>query len=365
MTARPSTFAPPPLASRRLAPAEWRALAADPSQRVLGALAYGPSGSVPDAAAVDAEVLTAAGPRVDAWLGRGELVEGRTGHVRWRHDGSWLFAAVELDESASLRGLEAVAHAVYRDIFATLARTGFPHVARFWNYLPGINADGGGLERYRQFNAGRQAAFLEAGAAAFEGAPAACAIGAGAGPLCVRVLAGRVAPQPIENPRQVSAYNYPVAYGPRSPTFSRAAVVQADASEVALFVSGTASIVGHQTVHAGDILAQTRETLVNLQTVIAGANARGSAVFELPALDCVVYVRRPADLALVRATFEDAVGAGSPAARGAVYVRADICRSDLLVEIEAHGFAAGVLRAAPAARGVDLRQPGAAAGDAP
>ncbi|HEX7686562.1 MAG TPA: hypothetical protein VF453_02590, partial [Burkholderiaceae bacterium] len=202
-------------------------------------------------------------------------------------------------------------------------------------------------------------------AAAFEGAPAACAIGAGAGPLCVRVLAGRVPPQPIENPRQVSAYNYPVTYGPRSPTFSRAAAVQADASEVALFVSGTASIVGHQTVHAGDVLAQTRETLVNLQTVIAGANARGSAVFELPALDCVVYVRRPGDLALVRATFEEAVGAGSPAARGAVYVRADICRSDLLVEIEAHGFAAGVLRAAPVEPGVDLRQARAAAGDAP
>ena len=200
----------------------------------------------------------------------------------------------------------------------------------------------------------RLAAFLEAGAAAFEGAPAACAIGAGRGPLCVRLLAGRVAPQPVENPRQVSAYNYPAAYGPRSPTFSRAAVVQVDAGEVALLVSGTASIVGHETVHAGDVRAQTLETLLNLRTVIQAANARGSAVFDLRELDCVVYVRHARDLPVVRAVFEDAVGAGSPAARGAVYLRADICRSDLLVEIEAHGFATGVLRAAPVARGVGI-----------
>jgi len=352
MTARAST--PPPLAARRLAPAEWRALAADGAARVLGGLAHGLLDAGPGAAPLDADVLDAAGPRVDAWLGRGAIAEGRTGHVRWRHDGTWLFAAVELDESADLHGLEAVAHAAYRDLFATLGETGFAHIARFWNYLPDINADGGGLERYRQFNAGRQAAFLEAGVAAFEGAPAACAIGAGSGPLCVRLLAGRVAPQPIENPRQVSAYNYPATYGPRSPTFSRAAVVQTDAAEVGLFISGTASIVGHQSVHAGDVLAQTRETLANLGAVIAGANSRGSAAFDLAALDCVIYVRRPADLDAVRAAFEQAVGAGSPAARGAIYLRADICRADLLVEIEAHGFAPGVLRAAPAARGVGL-----------
>ena len=123
---------------------------------------------------------------------------------------------------------------------------------------------------------------------------------------------------------------------------------------VALLVSGTASIVGHETVHAGDVRAQTLETLLNLRTVIQAANARGSAVFDLRELDCVVYVRHARDLPVVRAVFEDAVGAGSPAARGAVYLRADICRSDLLVEIEAHGFATGVLRAAPVARGVGI-----------
>ena len=36
-----------------------------------------------------------------------------------------------------------------------------------------------------------------------------------------------------------------------------------------LFVSGTASIVGHETQHRGDVVAQTRETLANLSSVLA------------------------------------------------------------------------------------------------
>ena len=61
--------------------------------------------------------------------------------------------------------------------------------------------------------------------------------------------------------------------------------------------------------------------------------------FPAGALVYTVYLRRPADLAVVREVFEQAVGPGSTAARDAIYLQADICRADLLVEIEAHGFA--------------------------
>ncbi len=162
----------------------------------------------------------------------------------------------------------------------SLEQTGCAHLLRVWNYLPQINGDGGGLERYRQFNLGRQQAFVEAGQAAFEGAPAACALGIHQGALCIRFLAGRTAPLPIENPRQVSAYRYPPTYGPRAPTFSRAAIAEIGGGEVALFISGTASIVGHETVHVGEVLAQTQETLRNLDAVIAAANERTTARFE-------------------------------------------------------------------------------------
>lgn len=332
-----------PLRAGRLTPDDWLAALAGAHPPLAG-LGYGPSAPA-GAASVRARVLSPGGPRVDTWSASGTVTEGRCGHVRWRRDGTWLFGQIELAEPAGSRDLTELARQAYRDVFRTLQDTGLRHLQRLWNYLPGINADGGGLERYRQFNAGRQAAFLEAGYAAFEGAPAACAIGTREGPFCVSFLAGALPPVPVENPRQVSAYHYPAAYGPRSPTFSRAALVRADADRVALLISGTASIVGHASMHVGDVEAQTRETLANLHAVIEAAQARTSARFPLADLDCVVYVRRAEDVDRIRAVFEAGVGAASRAAREAVYLEADICRSDLLVEIEAHGTAPGTLPA--------------------
>ena len=64
---------------------------------------------------------------------------------------------------------------------------------------------------------------------------------------------------PVENPRQVSAYRYPPTYGPRvADLLARGAGRTSAAATIALFISGTASIVGHETVHQGDVRAQTR-----------------------------------------------------------------------------------------------------------
>lgn len=341
-----STAPATPLRVERLALPDSLTLA-DRGSAPFAALGYGTPHGVAWMPTVNARVLSGQGPMADVWqVGGGRAVEsGTTGIARWRSNGEWLLGAIDLDEAAERQGLAELAHRAYRDLFKTLDQAGTPHLLRIWNYLPRINADGGGLERYRQFNLGRQEAFFEAGRAAFEGAPAACALGIHQGALSIRFLAGQAAPLPVENPRQVSAYRYPETYGPRSPTFSRAALAEIGDGEVALFISGTASIVGHATVHQGDVLEQTRETLRNLEAVIAAANGRSSAAFSLAMLDCVVYVRHPADAEKVRDVIVQALGADAPMVRHAVYLEADICRSDLLVEIEAHAVAPGRLRA--------------------
>jgi enamine deaminase RidA (YjgF/YER057c/UK114 family) len=206
---------------------------------------------------------------------------------------------------------------------------------RVWNYLPDINRDCGGTERYRQFNTARQEALLASGRALAGSVPAASALGATSdSPLVVYFLAGRVAPVFVENPRQVSAYHYPRQYGTHSPVFSRAALLRQSES-LTLFISGTASIVGHRSLHVGDTSAQTRETLTNIAALLSEANrlARG-AHFDLDALAYKVYVRRPADLSVIQAQLASALGARAQI----VYLQADICRRDLLVEIEATGI---------------------------
>ena len=300
-------------------------------------------------------LLWPGGALIDAWSGSCAPQAVRSGHVRYATDGQWLHGTVEIADEAFAGGLQGAARQAYAELFGVLQASGCPHPLRLWNYFSGINLVEAGTERYQQFNAGRQQAFADAGRSALEGSPAACALGTADGPLRVHFLAGRNAPIAIENPRQVSAYHYPDRYGRHAPTFSRAALVDAGCGARALFISGTASIVGHASMHSGDVRRQTAESLANIARVIDAARARASAVADASAgadasadggaefaaqeLVCTVYLRHASDLPIVREMFERHVGSDSPAARDAIYVRADICRAELLVEIEGHAIA--------------------------
>jgi enamine deaminase RidA (YjgF/YER057c/UK114 family) len=101
-----------------------------------------------------------------------------------------------------------------------------------------------------------------------------------------------------------------------------------------LFVSGTASIVGHQTLHEGNVVAQAHETLTNLQSVVAAAVSHGARdVALLSDMFLKAYLRHPDDQPLVRQVL---AGHGLDA-DAVLYLHADICRANLLVEIEAVG----------------------------
>lgn len=292
-------------------------------------------------AVIDMVPLAAAQGFAELWRVCGDGVVttgrgGRNGSITWSADESLLFAHLSLDERDFTAGgsppLEAAARAGYGELFSLLRQTGYQHPVRFWNYLPRINDDESGLERYRHFNVGRYAAFVEAMRPPEAAPPAACALGCNGTALTVMVLAGRTAPLAIENPRQISAYRYPPQYGPRAPTFSRAALFRTD-SFAMLAVSGTASIVGHETLHAGDVASQVDESLRNLEAVVDAANrAAGAPLFAVESLQMKGYVRHAADAEAVRRQLALRLPATS-----VPLVRADICRAALLFEIEAAG----------------------------
>lgn len=278
----------------------------------------------------------------EIWLGAAPGIAGTSEGIHWRRAGDLLYGVIELDEAAfagaaGVSALQLASAEAYRRLFRLLDAQELPNLWRVWNYLADINRETDGLERYRQFNIGRQDAFLACRRGATGNVPAACALGLAGGPLSIAFMAGATPAVPVENPRQVSAYNYPADYGPRSPTFSRAALVYPPGQEI-LFVSGTASIVGHRTVHPDDAVGQCRESLANVGAVLAEANrlARTPA-YALGELVYRVYVRHAADFPAVRETLADMLGAAAEI----VYVQADICRPDLLLEIEAmasHGL---------------------------
>ena len=155
----------------------------------------------------------------------------------------------------------------------------------------------------------------------------------------------------IENPRQTSAYHYPPKFGRHSPIFSRACVLNESAG-TSLFVSGTASIVGHETIHQGDVGAQTRETMANISALLEEANrVAGPARYSLEGLKFKVYVRQPSDFHAI----EGALAGSLRPSAAVVYLQADVCREDLLVEIEATGESSGQGGDAPIVHGAGTR----------
>jgi enamine deaminase RidA (YjgF/YER057c/UK114 family) len=319
---------------------------------VLGVATYGaPSPALArrrvPLAAVHAPPLAGPPGLCELWQAAGSpaaaVRTGRHGRRLYRATDELLFGCItwheeELAAEAAARGTTALHEATeraYREMLALVDHAGYPYLVRVWNYLGDINRHTHGLERYRQFNSARLIAMQAAGRAVAGAVPAACALGTLPGsPLVVYFLASRAAPLFLENPRQVSAYHYPSEYGARSPVFSRGAVLPAPAVAT-LFLSGTASIVGHSSVHVGDVAAQTRETFLNIQAVVEEARRVSSAPFTLADLRYKVYVRQRSDLPVIQREVAARLG---PAAR-AIYLQADICRHDLLLEIEATGQA--------------------------
>lgn len=285
--------------------------------------------------AVDMALLSGDAAICEVWHCPEPLQSGQHGAIRYRQSETLLFGCVSLNEVAGKTHppLQTTAEAAYQSIFQLLEARGFSAVLRFWNYFPAINQESHGIERYRQFNVGRQDAFLAHGHSVIGNVPAACALGSAGGGLHIAFMATRAAVIGIENPRQLSAYHYPSQYGPRSPTFSRAGLVRLGGRDM-LFISGTASIVGHQTLHDGDVAAQTRECLHNITAIVAEANRLApEADFRLDQLAYKVYVRHPADLDAVRHAMAQFIAAEVPV----IFLQADVCRADLLVEIEASG----------------------------
>ena len=239
----------------------------------------------------------------------------------------FLFGVIEVDEG---NNIENTSYEAYTRLFNVIDKEGYPHLLRIWNYFPDINDDQNGLERYRHFSIGRHEAFENKGRdIRMENIPAACALGSVSGPLVVYFVASKSAGAPIENPRQISAYHYPAQYGPRSPTFSRALMMKTRAG-MPLFISGTASIVGHETLHIGDPLLQVKETLNNIDAVVNHARLSGWEPLEdKPEILLKVYLRDSDYLDIVKTQIK-LLG---PFVK-AFYLQADICRADLLLEIE-------------------------------
>ncbi|HEX2831807.1 MAG TPA: Rid family hydrolase [Thermoanaerobaculia bacterium] len=233
----------------------------------------------------------------------------------WESAGAELsFGALSIDATDAI---ETDTRDLYAQLIDDVRRAGYPYFVRMWNYVGGINDFDEGRERYQLFCAGRHDAFVDAGYHHDVDLPAASAVGMPGRGLVTYYLAAREAGVQVENPRQVAAYHYPPQYGPKSPSFSRATMWGG-----MVFVSGTSSVIGHKTVHPGDVGAQLEETLRNIEAVLAQTGRPLASV-----IAAKTYLRNAADHERVASRLAEVFPVN-------LTIEADICRKDLLIEIE-------------------------------
>jgi enamine deaminase RidA (YjgF/YER057c/UK114 family) len=230
------------------------------------------------------------------------------------------------------------------------AGSGFEHVLRTWFYLGGITEVDAGVQRYKELNRARTDFYkgIEFHCSTLQPNipqglyPASTGIGMQG----EKLVAGCVALQtqrndavllPLENPQQTPAYAYPPHHSPQSPKFSRG-VVLALRNYFTTWVSGTASVVHSVSRHPEDIEKQTEQTIENIERLISAENLSfhgishpGARLTDLAKLR--VYLKRPEDYLRCKAICEQRFQSVP-----VVYAVADVCRPELLVEIEGVAF---------------------------
>ena len=255
--------------------------------------------------------------------------------LRETSDGLFGALVIEIDELDET--IEDITYDSYLLIFQELQTHPHRNVIRFWNQVPNITAPLSSAENiYHRFNAGRHRAFKSFYGDEFEhmNIPAASAVGTCAMKLTIEFLAVAHPLAYIENKDQVPSSQYSKRFGKIPPLFSRG-VVYKNNDQKLLISSGTASVVGENSIHPDNLHEQIIQTIQNLRILGSPFNLqRYDIPYEFTLDDAItarVYYKHEID----RQVLEQTIPKFFPADCKITYQHAAICREELLVEMEA------------------------------
>jgi hypothetical protein len=254
-----------------------------------------------------------------------------------REDTEVLVGNVQADQGEGCKKNAELAFAELGDLFQKF-RFPVDSIIRQWNYLEDILGFDSDKQHYQEFNNVRSVFYGKA----FEqtGYPAATGIGMNRGGVIIEFVAlksEKAVTKPVDNPGQIAAHHYSknVLVGDEcllktTPKFERARYLELFGKKL-IFISGTASIVGEKTVGVGNPAEQTKVTIQNIQRLYSPGVLSGISEKKMGARygHARVYVKNREDFHTIKRAFKSFYG-NLPV----VYIIADICRKDLLVEIE-------------------------------
>lgn len=237
--------------------------------------------------------------------------------------------------------LEDITAELYGRIFRFVFSEKSLYLVRIWNFVPNITdaSSNGDKEEgrinYHRFNAGRYRAFkaVYGEDASNWPIPAASAVGTYNPELRIEFFGSYEIPVFLENKDQVPARRYSRRYGDLPPVFSRGAICSGNGQRL-LIAAGTASVVGEKSEYNKDLYKQTMQSIQNLRVLVSQFNLKQYGIqygFGLEDLVLLrVYYRRPEDRQEIEAHLRKTVDPDCSVS----FMLADICREELLVEVE-------------------------------
>lgn len=263
--------------------------------------------------------------------------------------GTWLFLGIDQDQ-----GKEGDFYDLVFETFDAVKRIlekenmSFKNVIRQWNYIENITRknqlESGAYQYYQVFNDIR--ALFYGASNLRDNFPAATGIGCNLGGFAIEIIAldhqDTVKNISITSPVQHNAYDYSrqVLVGDtlhpahkQPPLFERAKMIALEDSGI-IYVSGTAAINGESSVEVPDIAEQTKITIGNIFELLTLSNLSDCGVTN--ELENIMpgyiraYLKTTEQKEEVEKTCKKYFG-NTPL----ILLQADVCRSELLVEIEA------------------------------
>ena len=262
--------------------------------------------------------------------------------------GRWLFAP-GLASSDPTLSISSQAEFAFEAALQVLVAEGltFDKVVRQWNYIPQIvrclESDELLSQHYQLFNDVRQHYYERY--KKNTDYPAATGIGMSFGAVSIDLLAVHCSKDvqcvELTNPRQINAYEYHsdllIGSKPdkKKPLFARAKLV-GTARRALGFISGTASIIGEESVGKDDVATQvviTRDNILRLLTPENLLRHEQQAYPELKITFNRVYIKSPDDFLKVKALCTNLFPKVLT-----ICLQAEVCRDELLVEIESESI---------------------------
>lgn len=304
----------------------------------------------PDNGSLVLEIMYIEGIRLN------ELSRKRNGEASWlvlqRGNMKMLFAAGLCENSKSNDFIQQ-SNSAFEQLQNILSeeKMEFSDIVRQWNYIEKITAtvdqNTSTNQHYQIFNDIRSKFYQHANFK--DGYPAATGIGLDCGGISIDIIAAKFDNErsviSVKSPVQLDAYTYSkeVLAGNNTmsdfcrttPKFERAKILITPENKW-LFISGTAAIIGQESTTQQTIVHQTEMTIQNILSLISTENLQkhGISASEKASINYLrVYVKYKKDMQQVKDTchkyFPDV-----PVA----FIFADICRPELLVEIEGHAL---------------------------